>query len=384
MTIGNEFASSSSSARLAALKASLEKHEIDAMFVTDEVNVRYLSGFTGDSSYLLVTPDDTRMLSDGRYTTQLAQECPSIPTAIRLSNKAMIDLVAEQVAELGAIRIGFESSTVSVAMHNALKEKCESAKWTATVGVVEQLRLVKDAGEIDLIRRAIDIAQRAYQSVVPKLRPNWTELEIAHEMESTMRVLGAEGVSFASIIGSGVSGALPHYRPRPVAIADTASLLMDFGAKYQGYASDITRTLGSQQADLSASGRARITVSDKFKRAHAAVLEAQSAAIDLMAPGVPAKDVDAVAREVLSKHGLAEAFVHGLGHGIGLQIHEAPRMSAISEETLAAGMVITVEPGVYFQGEFGIRIEDDVLITDGGREVLTSLGKGLDDCPLMM
>jgi Xaa-Pro aminopeptidase len=374
-----------SSNRLASLRASFDEHEIDAMLVTDEINVRYLSGFTGDSSYLIVTPDDTCILSDGRYTTQLAQECPELRTAIRLSSKAMIDLVAEQIGELGPRRIGFEASTVSVAMFNSLQSKCTAAKWKETVGMVERLRMVKDAGEIALIRRAIDIAERAYRSIVPKLRPNWTELEIAHELESTMRLLGAESASFAAIIGSGVSGALPHYRPRPVTIADSASLLMDFGAKYKGYASDITRTLGNQQApSVAYSGRSSSVVSDRFKQAHAAVLEAQLAAIDVMAPGVPAKDVDAIAREVLAKHGLADAFVHGLGHGIGLQIHESPRMSALSQETLAAGMVITVEPGVYFEGEFGIRIEDDVLVTDGGREVLSSLGKGLDDCPILM
>ncbi len=187
-----------------------------------------------------------------------------------------------------------------------------------------------------------------------------------------MRLLGAEGVSFAPIVAAGASGALPHYHPRNVVIGDASTLLIDWGACYCGYASDLTRTLH------------RDHVSDRFRRAYEAVLDAQQAAIGAIGPGVAAKEVDSVARDVLRRAGLGEAFKHGLGHGTGLQIHEAPRMSSVSEETLATGMIITVEPGVYFEGDFGIRIEDDVLVTDQGHEVLSSLAKGLDDCRLML
>ncbi len=374
----------------------LDDHEIDALLVTDEINVRYASGFTGDSSFLLVTPDSTTMLSDGRYTTQLQQECPSIDHAIRMPSKPMMVLLSEQLAALGDVRVGFEAQSVTVATHQSMQaivtdadicpgsKKCPGLTWVATNGIVEKLRLIKDDDEIALIRRAIEIAERSYLSIVPKLRGEWSELAIAHEIEATMRVLGAEGVSFAAIIAAEPSGALPHYRPTTTRLGESASLLMDFGAKYKGYASDITRTLGNQSQANPLIASKNGVVSDKFRRAYDAVLEAQLAAIDAITPGIPASAVDAVTRQVLQRHGLADAFIHGLGHGIGLQIHESPRMSAISDETLQAGMVITVEPGVYFAGEFGIRIEDDVLVTAGGRQVLTSLPKGLDDCPLML
>jgi Xaa-Pro aminopeptidase len=204
------------------------------------------------------------------------------------------------------------------------------------------------------------------------LTEGWSEREIAHELEAKIRFLGAEGCSFAPIVAAGAAGALPHYHPHDVVIGDATTLLIDWGANFRGYASDLTRTLH------------RSTASDRFRRAYDAVLSAQLAAIEAIGPGVPAKEVDSIARGVLGRAGLADAFKHGLGHGTGLEIHEAPRMSSISEETLVSGMIITVEPGVYFEGDFGIRIEDDVLVTETGREVLSQLPKGLDDCRLML
>ncbi len=358
--------------RIARLQSVLARHDIDALLISDEINVRYASHFAGDSSLLLITRDSATILSDQRYATQLQLECPNIAHAIRPPDQALNDLVAEQVAKLGQVRLGFESASVSVATHREWKKKCEGVTWIETIGIVEGLRIVKDASEIATIRQAIDIAERTYQSIIPKLRPDWTELDIAHEIESTMRVLGAEGVSFAAIVGAGESGALPHYRPRRTHLADTATLLFDFGAKFEGYASDITRTLARENA------------SSEFRHAYAGVLESQLAAIDAIGPGVATKHIDDVARQVLRKHGLAEAFKHGLGHGIGLQIHESPRLSALSNEVLAEDMVITVEPGVYFEGKFGIRIEDDVLVTSSGCEVLTHLPKALVDCCLIL
>ena len=261
---------------------------------------------------------------------------------------------------------------MSLASYRALVEKCKPIELIATSGVVEKQRIVKDQGEIEITREAVRIAERAFESVCPMLTTESTERAVAHELEAKMRWLGADGCSFAPIVAAGPSGALPHYFPSADAIGQSATLLIDWGASYRGYASDLSRTLHRQHA------------SEAFRSSYQAVLEAQRAAIDAIRPGVLAREVDAVARKVLDKAGLGEAFKHGLGHGTGLQIHESPRMSSISEEELCSGMIITVEPGVYFEGDFGIRIEDDVLVTDTGHEVLSRLPKGLDDCRLML
>jgi len=358
--------------RINKLADRLSELEVDAILVTDEVNVGYLSGFTGDSSYLLVEPAGTRILTDGRYETQIAKECAGLATAIRPPGQAMMDLVHEVIGAGNLRRIGFEAASVTVANLTQLSEKCPDVEWIATHGVVEALRMIKDAAEIEVTRQSVRIAEKAFLSVQAKFRRDWTEREIAHELEATMRFLGAKGVSFEPIVGAGASGALPHYRPSYDSLGDQSTLLVDWGAFFGGYASDLTRTLHDDRAP------------DRFRRAYQAVLEAQLAAIEAIKPGVPAKEVDAVARDVLQRAGLGEAFKHGLGHGIGRQIHEAPRMSSLSEETLQPGMIVTVEPGVYFEGDFGIRIEDDVLVTETGYEVLSSLPKGLDECRLML
>ncbi|TWU02466.1 M24 family metallopeptidase [Stieleria varia] len=358
--------------RINRLRDRFQDLKIDAMLVSNEINVGYLSGFTGDSSWLLITEGSATIFSDGRYRTQIASECPTLKCVIRTPSQQMVEMVREGVGELPDARIGIESQHISVAMMSSLTEKCPETNWQPVESAVEGLRMIKDAREIETLRRAVDINQRAYQSVVAKFRPEWTEREIAFELEATMRFLGGQGVSFQPIVGAGPNGALPHYRPGNVAIGDYPTLLVDWGTFYGGYASDMTRTLHRPDA------------SEKFRSAYLAVLDAQLAAIDKIRPGVAAQDVDTAARDVLKNAGLGDYFVHGLGHGVGLQIHEAPRMSAVSTENLAVGMVITVEPGVYFEGDFGIRIEDDVLVTETGHEVLSTLPKGLDDCQLIL
>ncbi|MGB7347867.1 MAG: Xaa-Pro peptidase family protein [Pirellulaceae bacterium] len=358
--------------RIARIAAELEDLQADAMLITNEINVSYLSGFSGDSSYLLVQPHQTTIISDGRYETQIADECPDLIADIRYSGQRMIDSVKKVIADSGAKRVAFESEHLSVSGFGGFSKHIDTVQWMETSGAVEGLRMIKDDVEIETLRQSIRINEQTFLSVVAKLRPDWSEREIAHEFESTMRFLGAEGVSFVPIIAADAGGALPHYRPSSKPIGNAASLLIDWGTFYKGYASDLTRTLHQDHA------------SEKFRSAYQAVLDSQLAAIDAIRPGVRTADVDAVARGVLEKAGLGDAFVHGLGHGIGLQIHEGPRMSSISDETLQTGMVVTVEPGVYFAGEFGIRIEDDILVTATGHEVLSGLPKGLDECRFML
>lgn len=359
-------------ARIQKIVDQLSETGADAMLVTNEINVAYLSGFTGDSSYLLIQPDKTTIISDGRYETQIADECPDLAAVIRYSGTKMIDSVRETVGDSGAKQVAIEAAHLSISEFRMFDSLIDSVQWVETSGVVETLRMIKDAGEIEILRESVRINQLAFKSVVAKLRKNWSEKQISHELESTMRFLGADGVSFVPIIAYGASGALPHYEPSDATIGDAATLLIDWGANYKGFASDMTRTLHRDHA------------SDRFRSAYQAVLDSQLAGIEAIGPGVPASDVDAAARSVLQKAGHGEAFMHGLGHGIGLQIHEAPRMSSISTETLQPGMVITVEPGVYYPGEFGIRIEDDVLVTETGHEVLSDLPKGLDDCRFIL
>ncbi|TWT97494.1 M24 family metallopeptidase [Neorhodopirellula pilleata] len=351
--------------------------DFDAFLIVDEINVRYLTGFTGDSTWLVVDrAGKATMLSDGRYETQLSEECGELPRVIRPPGQLMPELLAEFVGDAKLKAIAFEATHVHVATMKTWSEAMPDVTWLETSGVVEDLRQIKDADELAAIRRAIEIAQRAYRSVTAKLSPEMTEIDLFYDLEATMRSLGAEGVSFHPIVGAEPSGALPHYRPRKVALGDCRTLLIDWGAKVDGYCSDLTRTLHRPGSSSPTSAR--------FDAAYQAVLDAQNAAIERIADGVETVDVDRAAREVLENAGLGEAFRHGLGHGFGLQIHEDPRMGPSSKAKLRSGMVVTVEPGVYFENEFGIRIEDDILVTDNGYELLSDLPKGLDDCPLVM
>ncbi|MCO8120499.1 Xaa-Pro peptidase family protein [Stieleria sp. TO1_6] len=358
--------------RIAQLSRQLSDLNVDAFFVTDEINVHYLTGFTGDSSTLLVGSSSATMISDGRYKAQLQEECPDLEAAIRTPADKPMDFLAQVLGGVGATRIGIEADQMTVATLHELSRRMPTVQWVETAGVVGGLRMIKDAQEIETLRSAVRINQRALQSVLAKLGPDWTEQEIAYELESTIRRLGATGFSFDPIVGAGPGGAKPHYQSGHQRVGDHPTLLVDWGTKLGGYASDLTRCFhfGSPPA--------------RFFSAYEAVLESQMAAIDAIAPGVSGSEIDAIARGVLKKAGLAEYFVHGLGHGVGLQIHESPRLSSVSDDTLQPGMVITIEPGVYFEGEFGIRIEDDILVTESGHEVLSTMPKGLDDCRLIL
>lgn len=358
--------------RVQAVVDQLDALEVDGFLVTCESNVRYLTGFTGDSTSLFVTRDRAIVLSDGRYDTQLAIESPDFPTAIRPPTQKLDELIAEVVGGAGAKRVAIEADHVSVSTMSSIAQKLENVEWKETSFVVETLRQVKDAGEIAIIRKSAEIAQLAFTETLQKLTTEMTEREFALELEVAVRRGGAEAVSFDIIAGFGQTGALPHYFPADRPLASESTILIDWGAKYLGYASDMTRTLHRKHA------------SDEFRRAYEAVLEAETAAIEAIRPGVNAADIDGIARKTLEKHGLADHFVHSLGHGIGLDIHEGPRLAEISKDVLQPGMIVTVEPGVYLSSDFGIRIEDDVLVTEDGHELLTKLPKGLDDCLIML
>ena len=345
---------------------------VDALWVTDEINVRYLTGFTGDSSSLLVQRSGVTLISDGRYQIQIAEECPGVIAAIRTPSQKGPEYNAEIISATDVRRLGFEADQVTVAFHSAMKNQLDSIEWVATTGVVGGLRTVKDASEIEILRKSTRINERALESVLAKLGSDWTEQEIAYELESAIRRMGATGFSFDPIVGAGPNGAKPHYGAEAIQVGDYPTLLIDWGTSLGGYASDLTRTFHFGAA------------SSRYCSAYEVVLEAQLAGIDAIRPGRLGREVDSAARQVIANAGLGEYFLHGLGHGVGLQIHESPRLSAVSEDVLQPGMVITVEPGVYFEGDFGIRIEDDVLVTETGHEVISRMPKGLDDCRLIL
>ncbi|MEM9645320.1 MAG: Xaa-Pro peptidase family protein, partial [Planctomycetota bacterium] len=286
--------------RIERLRTHLVDECLDMILITNEINVQYLSGFSGDSSYLLVGHDSAVVLSDRRYETQIASECPELRMAIRPPNQPMPELLREVLSQDNGGRIGLEAEHTSLAtaktFSDAISQTSTKVQWEETRGLVENLRCIKDLTEQQNVIRAVKIAERAFLSVTSQLTPRTTEREVAHELESVMRRLGAEGVSFSPIVGAQPSGALPHYRPRDTPLGDTSTLLIDWGANYQGYASDLTRTLHQK------------TASQRFLDCYQAVLESQLAAIDSVRGGVSARDVDAAARTVLQGSGIGDAF----------------------------------------------------------------------------
>lgn len=353
-------------ARRQKLRALLRKAGLPAFLATNPTNVSYLTGFTGDSSYLLLTAKNAILISDGRYTSQLEEECPDVGVYIRATGTQMSAETAIVIHRNKVAAIGFESDHATVSLIGELQHGLSKTTLEPTSGMVEQLRAIKDKDELAAIREAARIAERAFAILRASLRPELTEKQIADDLEHQMRLLGAQCAAFPPIVAAGPRAALPHARPEAVPIGDHHLLLVDWGAQSRQYKSDLTRVL--------ATGK----ISPKHERVYGVVLEAQHRAIAAIRPGVTAKEVDAVARGYIDSAGFGKCFNHGLGHGFGLDIHESPRMHGTNNQPLQAGMVVTVEPGVYLPGWGGVRIEDDVLVVPGGCEVLTSLPKDIE------
>jgi Xaa-Pro aminopeptidase len=349
------------------LRRTLKAGALEALLVTCETNVRYLTGFTGDSSALLLGRERDVLLSDGRFTTQIEQECPGLEAYIRPATRSMSQAVGHVAGLLGARRVGFEAASLTFAEHEKIREALPTLELAPTTDLVESLREIKDEGEVAAIREAIEFAERAFATLRPLFIPGATEKEVADELEANLRRCGATGSSFPPIVAVGRRAALPHARPTETTrIGDDDFVLVDWGATGRPYKSDLTR--------LVVTGK----VTREFEDRYRTVLAAQERAIAAIRPGVRAHDVDAEARAVIDEAGFGRFFEHGLGHGLGMDIHEAPRLRRQSETILRAGMVVTVEPGIYLPDWGGIRIEDDVLVTPGGCEVLTHLPRSLE------
>ena len=355
------------------LRRSFKKTGADCFLVTNFTNVTYLTGFTGDDSFLLFLPDRELMLSDPRYTTQLQQECPGLDLEIRSPGTAMFKAIQKVLRGIKPSGVGFESGSMSVQMHERLCEDVPAVEWVPCEGLIEALRMVKDREEVRSIREAVAMAQKAFAVCRAGLRGAETERAVAHAIENQIRLFGGQGCSFPPIVATGPRAALPHARPEGGSIDSHGLLLIDWGADgADGYKSDLTRVLVTGK------------ISPKLERVYRLVLKAQERAIDAIRPGVLCSAVDAVARKVIAGAGFGKFFGHGLGHGIGLDIHEGPRLAGGSDRPLRAGMVVTVEPGVYLPGIGGVRIEDDVLVTRDGHTVLSDVPKRWDDVHVVL
>jgi len=352
------------------LRKLLRSAEADAILITNFKNVTYLTGFTGDDSYLLVTAGNETLVTDSRYTEQLGDECPQLKLEVRPPGDTMLPAVAAVVERAKIRRLGIEGKSATVSLHNALAKKLPKHELVVTDGLVEQLRAVKDKYEIEATRLACQQARRAFDAVRAMLTPEMTELDVAAELEYRARRFGAKALSFAPIVAVGPRAALPHATPTKRRLGESDFVLIDWGANSGLYLSDLTRVLVTGK------------ISPKLRKIYGIVLKAQLAAIDAIRPGITCEEVDRVARSIITKAGYGKEFGHGLGHGTGLDIHEAPRFAVGQKTELQPGMIVTVEPGIYLSGWGGVRIEDDVLVTRAGHEVLTDVPKDLDDCVL--
>lgn len=358
------------SARRQRLRKLVREAEVEALLVTNFKNVTYLTGFTGDDSYLLVTLNDELLITDMRYTTQLEEECPGLPLEVRVPGVTMLDALVKVMSAARLERMGLEGDSATLSLERSLAKALPNVRLQATENLVERLRIVKDRYEIEATRVACGQARRAFDVVRAGLTPNMTEFEVATELEYQARRFGARSLSFPPIVAVGPRAALPHATPAHRPLGESDFVLIDWGANSGLYMSDLTRVIVTGK------------ISPKLRRIYGTVLKAQMAAIEAIRPGRTCEQVDRVARRIIERAGFGKAFGHGLGHGTGLEIHEAPRLAVGHRTKLRPGMIVTVEPGIYLPGWGGVRIEDDVLVTRTGHEVLTDVPKQLDDCVL--
>ena len=351
--------------RITKLRIELVNHGLDAALLTHGPNVRYLSGFSGSSGMLVVLPEEAGLITDFRYEQQAGEEVDGVAEVL-VARDGLSSMLAERLKDRSQVRkVGFEAGYVSVRDRRELGERCASVVWDDLPQTVERLRTIKDAAELASIDQAVQVAERALEKTLATVEEGVTELELAAELNHRLALQGSTGEPFETIVASGERTALPHASPSERRLREGDLLLLDFGATVDGYCSDITRTvvLG--------------TPSPRQREIHARVLEAQEAALAAIWPERTAADVDRAARASLEAAGLGDRFGHSVGHGIGLEVHEGPRLYRKSKDTLEAGNVVTVEPGVYLAGEGGVRVEEDVVVVEAGHRVLTSSSTAL-------
>ncbi len=348
--------------RIERLRERLKKESVDALFLSSPSNRRYLTGFTGSTGVVVVSQETVYMITDFRYFDQVSAESPHVEL---VKSKNLLEDFVTLIKERKELRrIAFEAEHLTVNTYRAIEEKLPQHALTPAVGWVEDLRTVKEPSEIAAIERAVAVADRAFTYILDRLKGR-TEREIALDLEFFMRNEGAERLAFQSIVASGPNGALPHAVPTDRVVAEGDFVTLDFGCVVDGYCSDMTRTVAVGKAD------------DRQREIYDLVLEAQEAGVKAVRAGLTGKEVDAAARSIIEARGHGDHFGHGLGHGVGLDIHEAPRLAPKVESVLEPAMVTSVEPGIYLSGWGGVRIEDLVVVTQEGRRVLTQSPKSL-------
>lgn len=351
------------SSNVQRLQTALKQSGVPALLVSDITNVQWLTGFSGTSGYAVVTPDQGVFITDSRYTIQAGEEVQSLPVASYGSPTKLSDFLAENLRDLGVEKLAFEKS-VTYGTWDEWTKAVPGVEWMPSPEVLKPLRMVKTADEVAKIRAACQLADKCLEHVQRVLQPGVSEFDISLEIEFFFRRNGAE-VGFPPIVASGPNSARPHAHPTERKLENGDFVTLDLGAKLDGYNSDMTRTFVIGKA------------SDRHKEVYEQVLKAEVACIEALVVGAKGVDVDGLARTILDEKGLAQYFGHGLGHGLGKAVHDLGGLSTRSEDVIAAGQVWTIEPGVYIEGFGGVRIEDDVHVTDAGPEILTHFPKEL-------
>ena len=349
------------SRRIALLRDHMRRQGLDAFVVSSLFNIRFLTGFTGSYGLCVVGRKDLFFVTDSRYSLQAREEVRGCRPII--TTRGLYEALDAHRLLRGCRTVGFEADVVTYAQYRVMRRGRIGESFIPLRDVVESIALVKEKKELECIREAVRISDHTFDEILPSIRPGVTELEVAAEISYCHKKLGAQGDAFDPIVASGERGAFPHARASAKKIKNREMVVLDFGCTFGGYHSDITRTLAIG------------SVPPKARRIYQTVLDAQLEAIGAARGGMIARDLDAVARGRIAKEGYGEYFTHSLGHGLGMRLHERPRVSSLSKEPLNGGMVITIEPGVYLPGFGGVRIEDDVLLTSGGCEVLNRAPK---------
>ncbi|WP_138753394.1 M24 family metallopeptidase [Paenibacillus sinopodophylli] len=349
--------------RVKRLRQLMEEHRFEAILIGSEYNRRYISGFTGSSGMVLITPNKSYLLTDFRYRSQAPQQAEGFQI-VEHGASPLVD-VRDILSEEKLSKLAFEQDHVVYSEFTAWTKLLSGITLEPSSGIVEQLRQIKDEAELQVMQEAADLADSTFNHILKLIRPGVRETDIALEMEVYMRSHGATSSSFDTIVASGERSALPHGVASDRIIGNNEFVKLDFGAYYNGYCSDLTRTVVVG------------TPTDKHLEIYNIVLEAQLHALANIKPGMSGREADALTRDIITKYGYGDLFGHGTGHGLGMEIHEAPRLSKLSETILTPGMTVTVEPGIYVPGFGGVRIEDDIVITETGIKILTSSPKDL-------
>ena len=350
--------------RLRAVRVNIQQKSVGGYLVTNRTDQFYLTGFDGEDGAALVLPQQVYLLTDGRFAQEAATAAPWASAVIRTGSLA--EALARLTRKHRLRRIGFQPAHLSVRDHAVLRKTIRPAKLVPMPPLVDKLRLIKDVSEAAALTKAVRVAEAAFKATIRRIRPGMTERQLAARLQHEMIVRGASTASFPIIVAEGPNSSLPHARPGNRRLRPGSAVLIDWGAAVDHYCCDLTRVIFIRR------------IPPRFRRMYQHVLAAQAEAIKAIRPGARMCDVDAVARARLKQAGLARRFAHSLGHGLGLEVHEPPRLAKRVTEPLQAGMVVTVEPGVYFPGLGGVRIEDDVLVTPDGCRVMSSLTRDLE------